>query len=101
MKQLVLIVHDNLKQDTADLLHSIERIQGFTFSNIEGHGKQSTDTYLSARDKVVGYTPRVRVDIMLEDKDLTPVLKEIRKSDIGLSKHGFYWVTTVEEYGQL
>ncbi len=101
MKQLVLLIHDNLKQETADLLHGIERVQGFTFSNIEGHGKQSTDTYLSTRDKVVGFTPRVRVDILLEDENITPVLMEIRKSNIGLSNHGFYWITAVEEYGQL
>ncbi len=101
MKQLVLVIHDNLKQETADLLHRIEQIRGFTFSNIEGHGKQSTDTYLSTRDKVVGFTPRVRVDILLEDKDVTPVLMEIRESNIGLINHGFYWITAVEEYGQL
>ena len=41
MKHLVLIIHDDLKLDTADLLHNIEGIQGFTFSNVEGHGLQS------------------------------------------------------------
>jgi len=101
MKKLVLVIHGNLKQDTADLLHKIEQVQGFTFSNIEGHGKQSTDTYLSTRDKVVGYTPRVRVDILLEDENVMPVLIQIRKSNIGLNNHGFYWITEIEEYGQL
>jgi len=102
MKQLVLIIHDNLKQDTADLLRSTEQVQGFTFSSVEGHGKESDqDTLLSARDKVVGYTSRVRVDILLEDKDVEPVLTILRKKGIGLKKHGIYWITPVEEYGRL
>ncbi len=102
MKHLVLIIHDDLKLDTADLLHNIEGIQGFTFSNVEGHGLQSEqDTFLSDRDKVVGYTPRVRVDILLEDKDVAPVLTALRKSNIGLNKQGIYWITTVEEFNQL
>ncbi len=102
MKLLVLIMHNSLKQDVADLFRSIEQVKGFTFSGVEGHGVQSDkDPFLSNRDKVVGYTPRVRVDILLEDKDVEPVLTALRKSDIGLSKHGVYWISAVEEYGRL
>ena len=102
MKHLVLVIHDNLKQDIADLLRSTEQVKGFTFSSVEGHGKESDqDTLLSARDKVVGYTPGVRVDILLEDKDVGPILTILRKSGIGLKKHGIYWVKTVEEHGRL
>jgi len=102
MKQLVLIIHNNLKQDAADLFHRIEQIQGFTFSNVEGHGAQSgEDTFLSDRDKVVGYTPRTRVDLLLEDADVDSVLMELRKSDIGLKNHALYWLTAVEQSGRL
>ncbi len=102
MKHLVLIIHDDLKLDTADLLHNIEEVQGFTFSNAEGHSKKSdSDSFLSDRDRVVGYTSRVRVDILLDDKDLIAVLAALRKSDIGLNKHGIYWITAVEKYEHL
>ncbi len=102
MKLLTLIIHDNLKQDVADLLRNIEQVKGFTFSGVEGHGQESEyDLFLSNRDKVVGYTPRVGVDVVLEDKDVELVLIALRKSDIGLSKHTIYWTAAVEEYGRL
>ena len=102
MKLLVLIIHNNLKQDVADLFRSIEEVKGFTFSDAEGHGVQSDkDPFLSNRDKVVGYTPRVRVDILLEDKDVELVLTSLRKSNMGLNEHTVFWVTVVGECGRL
>ena len=100
MKHLILVIHHNLKQDAADLFHSIEQVQGFTFSNVEGYSrhaeKGSTD-----RDKVEGYTPHVRVDIFLQDNDVASVLEKIRESSIALNKHITYWITSVAEYGRL
>ena len=102
MKLLTLIIHDNLKQDVADLLRNIEQVKGFTFSNAEGHGLQSEhDPFLSTRDKVMGFTPRVRADIVLENNDAEPVLVALRKSNIGCSKHTIYWITEAEGYGRL
>ena len=103
MKNLVIIVHANLQQELADRLHELEQVQGFTFSHVEGHSDQvEHDTLLSARDKVVGYTPRVRVDILLEDIDVDAVLEAIRSEKYGITGgHGLYWVTTVHQSGRL
>ncbi len=102
MKQLVLIIHDNLKQDVADLLRNIKQVKGFTFSSVEGHGPQSEyDMALAARDKVVGFTPHSRIDMLLEDQDVDPVLAKLSKSGIGLKKNGIYWVTPVEVCGRI
>lgn len=102
MKNLVMIVHANMQQDFADLLRSLIQVQGFTFCHVEGHGTRvEHDPYLSTRDKVVGYVPRVRVDILLHDSDVETILAAIRDRDGGQCVQGIYWVTTVEEYGQL
>lgn len=102
MKHLTLVVHTNVQQDLADQLRSMEEVQGFTFSHVEGHGIQvENDSFLSARDKVVGYTPRVRVDILLEENDVEPVLEKLRSSTYGLADHGIYWVTAVDQNGRL
>ena len=102
MKQLVFVIHEHAKRDIADLLHRITQVHGFTFSGVEGHGGQSEhDPFLSMRDKVVGYAPHVRVDILLEDGDVAPVLAALRKSKIGVHKRGIYWTTAVEESGRL
>lgn len=102
MKHLTLINHTNAQQDLADQLRSMEQVSGFTFSHVEGHGSQAeSDPFLSARDKVVGYTPRVRVDILLQDSDVDTVLDTIRSSSSYVEGHGVYWVTAVEQCGRL
>ena len=103
MKNLIMIVHANFQQDLADSLRSLDVVESFTFTHIECHEphRHEYDRSLSAREKVVGYTPRVRIDVFLQESDVPTVLNEIRKrtnSDEGL---GVYWVTTVEEHGQL
>lgn len=102
MKNLAMITHANAQEDLADLLRSLEQVQGFTFSYVEGHGTQvEHDPLLSVRDKVVGYTPRVRVDILLEDADVELVLAALRMHGSGVSGQGIYWVTPVEQHGRL
>jgi nitrogen regulatory protein P-II 1 len=102
MKQLVMVVHANVQQDLADCLRGIERVQGFSFSHVEGHGSHTgEDRNLSPRDKVVGYVPRVRVDILLEDADIAPVLEGLRCAECGIAGHGVYWVLPVEQSGRL
>ena len=102
MKNLVMIVHANLQQDLADCLREQERVHGFTFSHAEGHGSQlENDALLSARDKVVGYVPRVRVDVLLDDADVDVVITALRATKCGVASRGVYWVTPVEQSGQL
>lgn len=102
MKNLVLIVHKNAQQGLADLLRSLDQIQGFTFSHAEGHGVHSEgDSFLSARDKVVGYTPQARLDILLEDENVDSVLAAIRADQGVVLDQGFFWVTPVEMQGHL
>ena len=102
MKNLVMIAHTNAQRALADLLRGLEQIQGFTFSHAEGHGIHSEqDSFLSARDKVVGYVPQVRIDIILEDEDVESVLTAIRTDQGVVIGQGFFWVTPVEMQGHL
>lgn len=102
MKNLMLIVHTDLEQTLADTLHSFAQVTGFTFTRVEGHGSQDErDAALTARDRVVGYTPHVRVDILLKDEDVDAVLQALRTADCGLAGRGIYRVTAVEEQGAL
>ncbi len=101
MKNLTLIVHADIEQTLADLLRSLPQVSQFTFTHIEGHGAQDErDPSLSARDRVVGYTPQIRVDVVIGDADASAVLDAIRRNG-GVAGRGRYWVTPVEAYGQL
>ena len=102
MQNLVMIVHTNVQQELADRLRGIEQIQGFTFSSVEGHGVQvEHDPFLSTRDKVVGYVPRIRVDVLLDDADVESVLATLRNTENGVAGQGVYWVIPIENSGRL
>ena len=101
MKKFTLIVHADIQQALADMLRGLKQVSGFTFIHVEGHGAQDEhDPHLAARDRVVGYTPHVRVDILLKGEDVNDVLQALRASG-GLAGRGFYWITPVEQHGQL
>jgi nitrogen regulatory protein P-II 1 len=102
MKNLTLIVHADIQRALADTLHSLEQVGGFTFMQVEGHSPQDEyDPALSARDRVIGYTPHVRVDVVLKDEDVNAVLQALRDADCGLVGRGIFQVTTVEMQGAL
>lgn len=99
MKTLTLIIHANDQQEVADALRTLDPVKGFTFTHVEGHGAQvGHDPFLSTRDKVVGYTPRVRVDTILDDQDVESVLAALRGRVGG---QGIYWIAPVERYDRL
>lgn len=102
MKHLTLVVHGNLQQDLADKLRSLSQVQGFTFTHVEGHGTHvEHDPFQSARDRVVGYVPRIQVDVLLEDMDVATVLAALSEADNSFAGQGIYWVTPVEQHGRL
>lgn len=101
MKNLTLVIHAGAQQALADYLRTLDQVQGFTFTHVEGHSDHSeADPFLSARDKVVGYVPRVRVDVLLVDEDVDPVLASLSAEE-GLSGQGIYWVCPMEQQGRL
>ncbi len=101
MKNLVLIIHAGLKQNFTDLLNNIDDVDGFTFTSVEGHGAQSKHNLeLSERDKVVGYVPRLRVDLLLDDSKVEAVLDVFRKNRNSEKKQNFYWITDVKDQGR-
>lgn len=103
MKHLTLIVPTDTQRLIADILRAMPRVKEFTFTHVEGHGTYDVDDpSCSARDLVVGYTPHVRVDILLNDRDVDAVLDALRDSSDGnLAGRGIYWITAAERQGRL
>jgi len=100
MKKVVMIVNESVYQAVTDHLRALG-VSGFTVSHVEGHGPHtSEDQFLSARDRVVGFVPRVRVDIVLPDEQMSRVLDELCAPGAGLSGHGTFWVSAVERFGE-
>ena len=101
MKKFSMIVHSSLQQTLADFLRSMQ-LDSFMFSHIEEHStQQEHDALLSARDKVVGYVPKVRVDVLLENDRIDILLQELRNSNVSFNGKGIYWVVDIEQSGEL
>ena len=102
MKLLTLIVHTDVQRDLIKLLRSMDQISGYTLMHVEGHGEEEeVDKFLSARDKVVGYAPRIRVDVLLEDKNVDSVLAALCNKEHNIAGEGIYWVIPVDKGGHL
>lgn len=102
MKILTLIVHADNQEALADTLRTLPQVTGFTFSPVEGHGPcEDQDLSLSVRDRVVGYVPQVRADLVLEDTDVSRVLEALKATDGGVAGRGVYWITRLESQGRL
>ncbi len=101
MKKFSMIVHSSLQQTLADFLRNMQ-LDSFMFSHIEEHSRQQEhDALLSARDKVVGYVPKVRVDVLLESDRIDTLLHELRNSNVSFNGKGAYWVIDIEQSGEL
>jgi len=102
MKILTLIVHTHAQQALSDLLRSIDQVSGYTFTHVEGHGSEiEKDAFVVAHDQAVGYVPRIRTDLLLEDAQVDSVLEVLSQSQSGIVGQGFYWVTSAEKGGHL
>jgi len=101
MKKLTMIVHTSLQQELADCLRSLQ-LETFVFSHVEEHSAQlERDAFLSVRDKVVGYVPQVRVDIILDNDQAKLVLENIRNIKCSFKGRGNYWISDIDEAGEL
>lgn len=101
MKKFSMVVHSSLQQELADCLRSW-KLDTFMFTHVEEHSAQmEQDAFLSARDKVVGYVPQIRVDMILEDDRASSLLSELREPKCAFKGKGMYWITHVEDAGEL
>lgn len=101
MKKFSMVVHSSLQQELADLLRSLQ-LDSFMFSHIEERSAQrEDDMLLSARDRVVGYVPKVRVDVILDDERALQLVDEICEAKPSFKGKGLYWVSAVEKSGEM
>jgi len=98
MINLTLLADVSVKQSLADTLRTLPEVERFIFTHVEEHSHQlEQDPLLSERDKVVGYVPRIRVDILLDQSALEIVRKALCSPKCGLVGRCRYWVTPVTE----
>ena len=101
MKCLSLIINESSKNGIVELMRSLPEVDAYTIFHGEGHYSGTIQPFESAHDEVLGYVPRIRIDIFLKEEDVDTVVQKIKTCSVCSSKLGLYWTSTVDDMGQL
>ena len=101
MKCLSLVVRESTKGELVERLRSIPAVSTYTIFSGEGHSTQGVQPFESAHDEVVGYVPRIRIDLVVEAEAVRSVIDSIRELTTPAGKLGTYWISAVDEIGEL
>lgn len=102
MKQLTLYLHAAATNDALDCLRSNPHLEGFTLMHCQGHSTSlSTDHEEAAIDQVVGFVPRIRIEVLLENDQVGDVIKHLRQCLSGSTSHGMWTITPILDSGKL
>ena len=102
MKCITLIVHASAKSALTDFFHEIAEVRRFTMIDCEGYDDNDlADPRISPGDRVVGYIPRVRLDLAVNDSEVQTVMTKLRATESQVAGLGVYWITTIEDEGLL
>ena len=98
MKLITAILKPTKLDDVKDALHAVG-INGMTVSEASGFGRQGghTEVYRGA-EYTVNLVPKVRLEVLVDDKDVDSVLGVIVKSaSTGSIGDGKVWTTPVDQ----
>ena len=67
----------------------------------EGHYSGNIQPFESAHDEVLGFVPRIRIDVFLKNEDVDQVIARVKACSVCVSKLGLYWTSTVDSLGEI
>ncbi|MBN2670122.1 MAG: DUF3240 family protein, partial [Deltaproteobacteria bacterium] len=70
MKCLSLLMNQSKQNEIIDLLQQMKAVSAYTIFHGEGHFSGNIAPFESVQDEVMGFVPRIRIDLLLEDKDV-------------------------------
>lgn len=98
---LTLFLHPAEEYAVIDALRTSPDVSGFTLTRCEGHSAAvSTEGNSSAIDQVVGFVPRMRLEVVLAANAVDRVIERIR-AGLGPDSGGHFVVTPVLQGGSL
>ena len=98
MKLITAILKPSKLDEVKDALHAVG-INGMTVSEASGFGRQGghTEVYRGA-EYTVNLVPKVRLEVLVDDKDVDSVLGVIVKSaSTGSIGDGEVWTTPIDQ----
>ena len=98
MKEIKAYLQPFMLQKVTDALHAIH-IRGMSISELKGCGREKDESYPHhAREAVVEFTPKVKLEIVCPDEECEAVVRAIREAaHTGRRGDGKIFVSTVDE----
>ncbi|QDV05207.1 hypothetical protein Poly30_07030 [Planctomycetes bacterium Poly30] len=101
MNCLTLYLHPAEEYVVIDALRASPEVSGFTLTRCEGHSTRNpSEANANAIDLVVGFVPRMRIEVILPSSAVDPVLGRVQ-AGLGPDSKGHYAVTPVLRSGSL
>jgi len=102
MKCLTLFLHASAEGDVLDCLRAHPRVSGFTLVACQGHSTSgSGGQEETTMDHVVGFVPRIRIEVILEDDQVQEVLSGLKSCLGDQGSHGIWTISPVQDWGSL
>lgn len=91
-----LITLKEYKQDISDFLKQNEFIKMFSFLTVDEHSdQQNADSSMSKKDLVVGYTEKIKLEVLIENEKLRDIIKILTEVK-GLGENSYSWTTEID-----
>lgn len=101
MKCLSLIINQSSKNEIVELMRRLPEVDAYTIFHGEGHYSGNIQPFESAHDEVLGYVPRIRMDVFLKEENVDNVIEKIKTCSSCASRRGIYWTSPVDNMGEL
>ena len=101
MKKVSLLLNESKQNEIIELLQQFKEVSAYSLFHGEGHFPGNIAPFESVQDEVMGFVPRIRIELLLEDSDVAPVLEKIKSCSSCGSHGGVYWVSPIESMGEL
>ena len=98
MKEVKAYIQPFMLQKVTDALHEIH-VRGMSISELKGCGREKDESYPHhAREAVVEYTPKVKMEIVCPDEECEAIVKAIQEAaHTGRRGDGKIFVTHVDQ----
>jgi len=101
MKCLSLLVNQSTKREIVELLQTLPEVSAYTIFLGEGHYVGNKQPFDSSLDEVLGFVPRIRIDLFLASQHLEQVVERIKGCGACGQSKGLYWVSALDSMGEL
>jgi nitrogen regulatory protein PII len=100
MKIISIIVHEAAKQNILDSVAGINNVKGCYLYKVDGYFEGvGNNPFETQKDLVDGYTPRLRIDILVEKDVVSEVMDNIFECTSCVKGRGVWYTRDIEDWG--